>query len=161
MHRAHSNRGSNRAIGPFAIVKQVNAVTFKLDLPANMKCHPVFHVSRLKPYITGRTPAPPPPDVDEVGEELYEVECIVDHQLKDVGGRRKKDASGQPIPNLRDRYLVKWIGYPSEHNTWEPPTHLENAQEVIDEFWERRRRHVKPYAFRRVKLAGSRPGVTQ
>ena len=124
-----------------------------------MKCHPVFHVSRLKPYTPGRTPAPPPPDVDEEGGELHEVECIVDHQLKDVGGRRKKDASGRPIPNLRDRYLVKWMGYTSEHNSWEPPAHLENAQEAIHEFWERRRRHEKPFAFRRVKLAGSRPGA--
>src|ERR1700742_420276 len=32
------------------------------------------------------------------------------------------------------KYLVKWVGYPSSENTWEPLDHLDHAQELLDEF---------------------------
>ena len=31
-------------------------------------------------------------------------------------------------------YQVKWIGYPSEDNTWEPKEHLENVIQMVEEF---------------------------
>jgi hypothetical protein len=30
--------------------------------------------------------------------------------------------------------LVHWEGYPREEDTWEPPEHLEHAQDLIDKF---------------------------
>jgi hypothetical protein len=32
------------------------------------------------------------------------------------------------------KYLVKWKGYDSSENTWEPKSHLTGAQELLDEF---------------------------
>ena len=41
-----------RYIGPFPIVKKIEKVTYKLELPEDLKAiHPVFHVSLLKKYF--------------------------------------------------------------------------------------------------------------
>lgn len=56
-------------------------------------------------------------------EELYEVERIVD---------RRKNKKG------RTEYLVRWKGYESEDDTWEPEQHLVNCQEYVGDF---NRRH--------------------
>ncbi|XP_028912297.1 chromodomain Y-like protein isoform X1 [Ornithorhynchus anatinus] len=52
-------------------------------------------------------------------EELYEVERIVD---------RRKNKKG------KIEYLVRWKGYDSEDDTWEPEQHLVNCEEYIHEF---------------------------
>ncbi|XP_051785168.1 chromodomain Y-like protein isoform X1 [Erpetoichthys calabaricus] len=52
-------------------------------------------------------------------EELYEVERIID---------KRKNKKG------RIEYLVRWKGYDSEDDTWEPEQHLGNCVEYIHEF---------------------------
>jgi hypothetical protein len=48
----------------------------------------------------------------------YEVEKIVD----------KKISAGKPL------YLVKWKGYDSSENTWEPLKHLDKCGTVLKDF---------------------------
>jgi hypothetical protein len=37
-----------RYVGPFKVLKQVGKVSYKLELPENIKVHNVFHISLLK-----------------------------------------------------------------------------------------------------------------
>ena len=86
-----------RYVGPFTIVKVVNPVAFRLDLPPGWQIHPTFHASNLKAYIRHpefkREVEPPPPELVD-GNLEYEVEAILRHRGK--GARRQ--------------YLVSWKG---------------------------------------------------
>jgi len=111
-------------VGPYKIKEVVSTVAYRLDLPANMKVHPVFHISRLKRYHAGpskfttRQELSPPPVVEKGGEEEYEVEKIIN----------KKMYRGQ------SKYLVKFKGYPVDQSRWYTSKELPNAQDAIKDF---------------------------
>ena len=70
-----------KRLGRFKILEKISSHAYKLDLPASMKCHTVFHVSLLEPAATNplirqKRPRPPPIVVD--GEQEYEPEEVVD-----------------------------------------------------------------------------------
>ena len=51
-------------LGRFKIIQKISSHAYKLDLPASMKCYPVFHISLLEPAPTNplagqKQPAPP------------------------------------------------------------------------------------------------------
>ncbi len=77
---------SHRYISPFTIERQINEVTFRLQLPAQYCIHPLFHVSLLKPVSPSVTkpdePAvPPPPEI--IKEPLvYRVQDILDSRWR-------------------------------------------------------------------------------
>ena len=111
-----------RWIGPFPVAQSVGKVAYRLQLPAHLKLHPVFHVSKLRPYRSyGRTQPPPPPVLLD-GQEEYVVDLV--HAHRDVG--RGKSRARQ--------YLVRWHGYAHEHDTWEPEANLSNAQDMVDAY---------------------------
>ena len=95
----------------------------------------MFHVDLLTPYketeFHGANYARPPPDL--IGEEeQYEVEQVLDE--RNYGRWRKK------------QYLVKWKGYPDSDNQWLDAKDMENAQELIAEFYDSNRElrsHIK------------------
>ena len=39
---------ASRFIGVYKVIKQINFVSFKLQLPPSWRMHPVFHCSQLK-----------------------------------------------------------------------------------------------------------------
>lgn len=105
-------------IGPYRIKRQINPVTYELDLPENMKIHNVFHSQLLKRYVEGdiidrRVVIPPPIRNVEEGPG-YIIEAILDVRRKGKGFQ----------------YLIKWLGYGNEDNTWEPRSHL-NDDEML------------------------------
>uniref|UniRef100_A0A8C9MPX7 M-phase phosphoprotein 8 n=1 Tax=Serinus canaria TaxID=9135 RepID=A0A8C9MPX7_SERCA len=57
-------------------------------------------------------------DEEEEGEDVFEVEKILD--VKNEGGKTL--------------YKVRWKGYTSDDDTWEPEAHLEDCKEVLLEF---------------------------
>ncbi|KAM3677923.1 M-phase phosphoprotein 8 isoform 1-T1 [Ammospiza maritima maritima] len=57
-------------------------------------------------------------DEEEDGEDVFEVEKILD--VKNEGGKTL--------------YKVRWKGYTSDDDTWEPEAHLEDCKEVLLEF---------------------------
>jgi hypothetical protein len=121
----------DKFIGPFPITKVVSPVAYQLQLPPQLKMHPVFHVEKLKPFKTSdqfprSMHTRPPPEVQEDGAEEYEVDRIVRH-------RRSKKHRGQT------EYLVLWKDYPESEATWIPAANLQNAPECLREYHQRQR----------------------
>ena len=135
-HLAIPRGGTSRKLrevwaGPYLIVERIGEVNYRLQLPPTMRVHPVFHVSRLKPYYEpepDRRSAPVPPIVVD-GTEEYEVEALM--------GDRKRGRVQQ--------YLVQWKGYPTSDNTWEKEQDLEpHARDALQEYRERQQRRRRP-----------------
>ena len=68
--------------GPFPITEVLGPVTDQLQLPATWWIHNVFHAALLRPYkkneVYGENYTEPPQELVE-GEEVYEVETILNH----------------------------------------------------------------------------------
>jgi len=99
----------------------------KLELPSQMRIHPVFHNSLLKPYketmAHGRNFERPPPEIVGGEEGHYEIERIL---------------TSRPTRNQKStQYLVKWKGYPDSENSWLPAKELQSAHELLKQFHNR------------------------
>ena len=105
----------HKKLGPFKIEKKIGKLSYRLKLPHKMRIYPVFHVSLLEKANQNaeqyRTEV-------EADEKEYEVERILG----------KQEISGKV------HYLVKWKGYPTEENTWEPMEHLHNARKAVNRY---------------------------
>ncbi|KAL0203326.1 hypothetical protein M9458_001347, partial [Cirrhinus mrigala] len=95
--------------GLFKILRQINDVTFQLQLPPRYHIHPMFHVSLLKPFYpsatdtTGAEAEPPPLEVLDQ-PSILTVNEILDSRRR--GGHLE--------------YLVDWEGYGPEERSWVP-----------------------------------------
>jgi len=77
-----SNKLDHKQIGLYTILEKVGSRAYKLDLPATVKIHPVFHISLLEPAastepIPGHHQLPPPSIIIQEQQE-WEVEKILD-----------------------------------------------------------------------------------
>lgn len=113
-----------RWIGPFPVVQRIGKVAYQLQLPSHLQLHPVFHVSKLKPFRSDGRYQPPPAPIIIDNQAEYEVDMI--HAHRDTGRGRKTR-----------QYLVRWVGYGPEHDTWEPLSGLSRASDMVDEYWTR------------------------
>jgi hypothetical protein len=109
-------------VGPFKVTELVGQAAVRLDMPEPWRVHKVFHVSLVRPYTARGKVQPPPPVAFIDNEPLYSVERLLDRRERSKGGRKYTE------------YLIKWVGYPPEHNTWEPESHLEGCDELITEY---------------------------
>ena len=110
-------------LGPFTIVKRHGKLAYRLELPPGMsRVHPVFHVSLLEKFHPPREDLnfqPGPVELEEDNEH-FEVEAILAH---------KESTSGK-------LFLVKWLGWGNDSNTWEPEEHLDNCELLLQEYWQ-------------------------
>lgn len=56
------------------------------------------------------------------------------YTVEKVVGKRVRDGSKKYIYSDCVEYKVKWLGYPSHQNTWEPLKHLKNVMELVEDF---------------------------
>jgi len=113
-----------RRHGPFKIIKVVNPVTFRLELPPSWLARnifPVFHGSFLSPYVTTPAYGPhfprPTPDIID-NSEHFEVDSVINSRFH----------------RHRLQYLVHWKGYPSSDDLWLPASELSSAPDAVAAF---------------------------
>ena len=115
--RRPSHKIADRYIGPYKITRVMDSqLAYELALPRTMRQHNVFPITSLEPYQGSEEDALAVPRRDDVDESdvAYEVESILAHRGP---------------PNNR-RFLVHWKGYPSEEDTWEPLSHLNDGPQL-------------------------------
>jgi hypothetical protein len=114
-------------IGPLTIIKSYPQTdNYTITLPEELSnVHPTFHVELLKAHIPNddkkfpaRRNTKPGPLPEFQDEERYEIETIL---------KSKTNAKKGTI-----HYLVKWVGWGPENNTWEPAENID--QEAIEDF---------------------------
>ena len=76
----------------------------------------------LESYKTSGKVQPPPPPILEDDELSFDVERVLTHEVRGSRTRPQKF------------YLIKWLGYGLEHNSWEPEKNL--SSEVLKEYWD-------------------------
>ena len=108
--------------GPFKIKEVLGPVTYWLTLLTQWKIHNILHACLLSPFketeLHGTNKTRPTPDLVQ-GNEEYEVEAILTHHT---------------YKNHETRYLIKWKGYNTSKNTWEPKSNLSNTEEELNDY---------------------------
>jgi hypothetical protein len=113
-----------RFVGPFEVTEKVSNTVYRLDLPARWSIHNAFHVSLLKKHQRSDRVQPLPPPLELAGDNnVFELERILLHRDVKRGRRVVRE------------FLLKWLGYGAEHNTWEPERNLLNCKELLKEYW--------------------------
>ncbi|KAK3515307.1 hypothetical protein QTP70_013471 [Hemibagrus guttatus] len=102
---------SPRFIGPFTIVRKINPVTYRLQLPPEYRIHPVFHVSLLKPHHPSVSPSTGPGTAEEPLLPLL-IDDGPAYLVKEVLDSRRRGG--------RLEYLVDWEGCGPEEWSWIP-----------------------------------------
>ncbi|KAF5377681.1 hypothetical protein D9615_005211 [Tricholomella constricta] len=82
-------------------------------------------------------------------EEVYHVEVITKARVAIVSSdeedsnedettkkKRKKKGKGKAKADIRWEYYVKWAGYDSDSNSWEPGENVAGCQRLLHSFWE-------------------------
>ena len=106
---------SPRYCGPYEIVKCIGTQAYKLDLPAHLKVHNVFHVSLLKPYI------PSPDHVLNDDQIVMATQNILELQPDRILETRERTLRNRAIRE----HLIQWKDFPLEDATWEYETSLQ------------------------------------
>jgi hypothetical protein len=81
------------------------------------KIHPVFHISLLE-LAPENAKIAENVEINDDTEQEYEVERILNH----------KQVSRKPY------YLIKWKGYNTSENTWEPIKNLTGCHRLIQQY---------------------------
>lgn len=115
-------------VGPFPVIERIGRLVYRLRLPPMMRIHDVISVAHLEPatdpvedpYRRRRLPMSA---VVIDGEDEYEIEKLIRKRRI----RRRRDYSIQ--------YLVRWLTYGPENDTWETEHELRrHANDLVEAY---------------------------
>jgi len=112
---------SDKFVGPFRVQSAVGTQAYRLYLPPKYRIHDVFHISLLKLHRRREgdpTDTAEPVDVLPDGEEVWEVERILD---------RKKHRG-------KTWYYLRWKDCSEEYDEWISEDKFENMDEHIRDY---------------------------
>jgi hypothetical protein len=112
---------------PLKVIGKVGNNAYKLELPENLKIHPVVSVAQLEPLPQGADPfgrvweaRQGPVESAQDKYPLYEIERLLARRVNKRTGLRQ--------------YLVKCKEWGSVHNQWYDETDLTGAKELVKEY---------------------------
>ena len=125
--RRAKRKFTHRWIGPFMVIEKLRFDNYKIKLPDKLRLHPVFHTSKLKCYNLDSSET----RLNDVGPVIM-AEGDVGYRVEKIVQKRKRAG--------KTEYLVKWLGYPSSGNSWEPEYGVAHLSDMVSEFNSRRSR---------------------
>ena len=111
-----SNKLKTNLQGPFRIVN-INGAKYTIQNLLTSKNMDV-HISRLKPFIFDHERTDPK-EVAMHDQEEFLIEAITAHR----GDRTRRKTM---------EFKVRWAGYDSSHDTWEPYSNLRDTDQLLD-----------------------------
>ena len=102
------------------MLQKIGTMSYKLELPASSRVHPVFHVSCLKNVIGENLPVQTIlPELDEEGKIILEPEMVMEIRTRQL---RNQSIS---------EYLIKWKNLPTEDSTWEDENFIQKHPKLL------------------------------
>jgi hypothetical protein len=109
-----SSKFKQRFLGPFQIESKITDQVYKLKLPDTMKCHPIFHISKLRPWFSETESTTNTSQT--IAKTEYEIEVHMIDKITDFAiGPHPRYSKG---PTLL--FKVHWIDESETNDTWEP-----------------------------------------
>jgi transposase InsO family protein len=121
--KSRQNRAlQDRWHGPYKILQLIGKNAVKVELPNNMRIHPVISTAFIKLYnestqFENRIKEPSPPVV---------IDNHLEYEVDNILNSRKRHGKMQ--------YLVLWKNYPINEATWENESNLANARDIINKY---------------------------
>ena len=95
-------------------MQKIGTMTYKLELPASSRVHPIFHVSCLKKVIGDKIPVQTIlPELDEEGKIILEPKAITNTIILQLKSRSISE------------YLIKWRKLSAGDSTWEDESFIQ------------------------------------
>ena len=119
---------TDQMLGPFEIVKKVSPLAYELNLPNNMRCHPVFHVSLLEPYYENEF-------VNRNNRKRMNIKLTTD-----IVDRIPEKIIGMRTYRGKNRFLVSWKDLASSEDTWIDEDQIYDRQ-LIQEYYRKSKKN--------------------
>jgi hypothetical protein len=119
-----SKKSRYRYIGPYKVIDKISSQAYKPGLHSNMKVRHAVHIGLLKEFNSSPHGSEIPDDIPSSndyihGDDTFHVHSIIDYK---IAPHPQTYAKGPAL-----LFKVKWEGYDSSENSWEPYIHVKRT----------------------------------